>query len=200
MSDRRPVFRFLPSLAPPKSSPHDELSVLAEAVVGGTVRRDEGLLHGPRGSLRVWGGRLGAVLFVQGNLPATRSLDAIDLELWGVSTVLAARFRLAGWDGVELCGFAGPGLDIVTYGPTTARDPAVQLAPEETEVRPKAAVGLGLVMGRFEPRLALVAEMGVSLLRTRYQVRVGDHAEYVGSAGIVSPTLGLEVTIGRAAR
>jgi hypothetical protein len=157
-------------------------------------RSDEGIWHGPRGRLLVeLGEGWGLQALVQTALPHTREMDAVALRFCGGWVGLAASYQYAVARGVALEWVAGPGLEVVHYMPVRSLEPDVSTGEGDTEARLNVMGGVGAIFRRSAPRVAVAAECAAALVRTHYDVVVGETRRVLGRSGPVIPSVGLEV-------
>jgi len=152
----------------------------------------EGLWHGPRASL-AWRSRagLGVAALGQAGLPATHTLDGIDVRIHSLAFAAVGRYAhpmTLRW-AVELC--AGPGLTWVHYTPERA-GAAVALGSSGNEWRPTLTAGAALAFGASRLRAALSVELELSLARTRYELEAGRGALVVAEPSPFAPRFALE--------
>ncbi len=195
---RQPVSKPKPSTAPPPTqkkadNPRSGQSSLrwgGGLGYGLSPRGDEGLWHGPRGTLELRSQGLEFGLLLQGFLPVRRNLDGVTLRTLGLSAGLGV-----GWYGelhrtLGVSAMLGPGFDLVAYGSDSSQ--AGQTAGQSaTELRPALGVMGYLESKRFPLRLLLGASL--ALLRTHYDA-VGPDAEreVLGRAPTLAVLGGLE--------
>jgi hypothetical protein len=158
---------------------------------GVNYRGDEGLWHGPRGTLLVHGERIGVGLALQGVLPSTSSLSTVELEVYGASLLLAADFRVPLGGDWAFEAFAGPGLDVIHYS-SSALSPEVAAGRSDTEARPNLGLGARIAWKRILG-VAAALQLSVPLDDTHYDVVVSGEREVVADALPVTPLFGLEV-------
>jgi hypothetical protein len=89
--------------------------------------------------------------------------------------------------------YAGPGLDVVYHRPTEARNPDATLAQGDTEARPTAVVGVGIVIGRTFPRVAFTTDATMLLSGSDYDLIDGRSRHARAHAAVISPSMGLEL-------
>ena len=72
-------------------------------------------------------------------------------------------------------------------------EPGVNLGGSATEARPELTAGLAVRLGSWPAlRAALVAELALSLSRTRYELAAGDERRVIAEPAQFVPRLGLE--------
>jgi hypothetical protein len=160
---------------------------------GGSFRGDEGLWHGPRGSVHLLGSLLGAAIFVEGAIPTTHTFDTIDVRTYGASAALLVEHPHAFTPGISAEAFLGPGIDIVHYEPRPSPDSAVTVGKDATEGRPKIIAGATLILGRAAPRVSVVCAASIAFTRTHYDVVLDGQNQVVARPWVVFPMAGAEL-------
>src|SRR5262249_6557369 len=152
--DRRP-----PALEPPSRRRSWDAGIGYSA----RFRGDEGWAHGPRASVLVrFAGQLEAAASIRSALPVTRTLDSIDLAIYGATLGIGLGWKLGEWRGLALDVVSGPAAEWIHYSPVSSRDAAVVAAGAESEIRPAWDFAVRAIFE--EPfRWALVAECQVAL-------------------------------------
>jgi hypothetical protein len=160
---------------------------------GVSFHSDEGVWHGPRAQLGLrLGSALGLVVSSAIALPQTVELGPVDLHTQALALNLGLRFarRLTASFAVEAV--AGPGVEIVRYEPRSASS-SVTARAGDTEARPALVAGGAASIGPSSMRAALVAELALSLTRTRYEISGGTERRRIAEPALLIPRLGLEV-------
>lgn len=161
---------------------------------GVSFHSDEGIWHGPRASLGIGLSPAFQLFFSSAfSLPQAHDLGPLALRIEGVSLVagLSLLRPLARPLAVELS--AGAGVEVVHYAPESA-EPGINLGSSATEARPQLAMGLAVVhVGWRALRTALVAELALSLSRTRYELLAGGERRIIAEPAQFVPRLGLEL-------
>jgi hypothetical protein len=160
---------------------------------GVSLRRDEGVWHGPRVGLAArlasgWG--LGVL--AQGWLPSKGDMGPIALGFYGGFARLSGSFRHMLARGAALEWIVGPGLEVVHYGPVRSLERGVTTGRGDTDARPSVFAGVSGVFRHDSPRIGVTVECRGALVRTRYDVVVGDSRRVIGRAAALVPLLGVE--------
>lgn len=161
---------------------------------GVSFHSEEGAWHGPRASAELlFGNAFGLSLSAEIGLPATHDLGELEMRLQALQLALSAGFRRPLTSGVAVEALAGPGLDIVDYRPQRSAVAGVELGPGATEARPNLVAGFGLLLGRSALRMAVLAELALSLSKTHYDLRDGERDRVIARPSPFAPRLGAEL-------
>jgi len=155
---------------------------------------DEGIWHGPRASLEYFLSRSFAIGgLIRTAIPHSQDVEGITLSVGAVSLGAIGCWHALVTQGVCAEVYAGPGLDVVYHRPTEARNPDATLAQGDTEARPTAIVGVGIVVGRTFPRVAFTTDATMLLSGTGYDLVDGRSRHARARAPVISPSIGLEL-------
>jgi hypothetical protein len=153
----------------------------------------EGVWHGPRANI---GAQLGSALslfvgFAFG-MPQAHDLGPLSLHIEALALSAGARLTRRLSPALALQLSAGPGVEVVHYEPE-AGIKGVTLGNGATEARPELASGVGVLLGSGAVRFALVGELAVSLMRTRYELQTSAGPQVVARPTLLLPRAGLEL-------
>ncbi len=161
---------------------------------GMSFRADEGIWHGPRASLEYFLSHAFAIGgLIRTAIPHSQDVEGITLSVEAVTLGAVGCWHAPVTLGVWAEVFTGPGLDVVYHHPTQARDPDATLAQGDTEARPNAIVGVGIVIGRPFPRVSITTDATLLLSGTRYDLVNGRSRRARAHAAEISPSVGLEL-------
>jgi hypothetical protein len=161
---------------------------------GLSFRGDEGIWHGPRASLEYFLSHAFAIGgLIRTAIPHSQDVEGITLSVEAVTFGVMGCWHAPVKQSVSAEVFAGPGLDMVYHRPTEARNPDATLALGDTEARPNAIVGIGIVIGRSFPRISVTTDATMLLSGTGYDLINGRARHARAHAAEISPSMGLEL-------
>ncbi len=184
----------LPSSQEDSNAPSDPRGIDFGVGYGIGFHADEGLWHGPRASLEYFLSRSFAVGgLIRTAIPHSQDVEGITLSVEAVSLGAIGGWHAPVTQSVWAEVYAGPGLDVVYHRPTEARNPDATLAQGDTEARPTAIVGVGIVVGRAFPRVAFTTDATLLLSGTGYDLINGRSRHARAHAAEISPSIGVEL-------
>jgi hypothetical protein len=161
---------------------------------GLSVHLGEGVWHGPRARIALsLGQQWRALLLARSALPANHDLGEMELRVQAAQVTLAVGGRHSLTPSFAIEAMAGPGVDVVHYQPEQSALANVELGDGATEARPNVSAGLGLVLGQSGFRLALLAELELSLSKTHYELALPTGRRVLAEPSPFIPHLGAEV-------
>jgi hypothetical protein len=159
---------------------------------GASSRGDEGIGHGPRGSIGIRFSDLLAVrAMAQWALSRTVDLGDVSLRVSSTSIALAGALRQALGRDLAIEWLLGPSADVVTFAPVGTIS-GITPGQGDTQARPNLVGGASLVLGRG-PYAAILVQASLAATKTHYDVVLDGVPHTIGRPAMLTPLIGAEV-------